>query len=78
MGSPFIRPALVAGNVGGAPSGGASIPQSAVGAGTVSFSSFRGDYDDITAGRITLAVLDLFLILLLAFYVTTRSSQGGS
>ena len=78
MGNPFQRPALVAGSVNGAPSSGAPIPQSAVGAGTVSFASFRGDYDDVTAGRITLAMLDLFLVLLLAFYVTTRSNQGGS
>jgi hypothetical protein len=78
MANPFSRPALVAGSANGAPSQGASIPQSAVGAGTVSFASFRGDYDDIATGRITLAMLDLFLVLLLAFYVTTRSNQGGS
>lgn len=78
MGNPFQRPALVASGQNAAPSSGAAMPQSAVQAGTVSFSSFRGDYDDITAGRITLSMLNLFLILLLAFYVSTRSNQGGS
>jgi hypothetical protein len=37
----------------------------------------RTDVSDATAGRLTLGVVELSLVALIAFYVWTRSAQGG-
>lgn len=45
--------------------------------GNVSSASIGGEIDDLLAGRITLGVVSLSIIGLVAFYVWTRSAQGG-
>jgi hypothetical protein len=45
--------------------------------GNLSFTSAQGELSDVTTGRITLGVVNLALIGLIAFYLWTRSAQGG-
>jgi hypothetical protein len=44
----------------------------------VDFTAVRSDVSDITAGRVTLAMLDLILLGLIGFYLWTKTAQGGS
>lgn len=45
--------------------------------GTVSLGAAQGELSDLMTGRITLAIVDLAFVGLIAFYLWTRSSQGG-
>lgn len=45
--------------------------------GTVSIGSAQQEISDLTAGRITLAMVEITFVGLIAFYLWTRSSQGG-
>lgn len=40
-------------------------------------SAAKSDISDVTTGRITLGMIELTLVGLIAFYVWTRSAQGG-
>jgi hypothetical protein len=53
-------------------SGGAGALGSVPGA-----SAARGEIDDLLAGRLTLSGVGIVVIALVAFYVWTRSAQGG-
>lgn len=41
------------------------------------FSAARSEIGDVTTGRVTLGVVNLALVGLIAFYIWTRSAQGG-
>lgn len=58
-------------------SGGAGTLGSVKGGGGFSIAAARSEIGDATTGRITLAIVDLALIGIVAFYVWTRSAQGG-
>lgn len=45
--------------------------------GTVSLGSAQHEISDLTTGRITLAMVEIAFVGLIAFYLWTRSSQGG-
>lgn len=45
--------------------------------GTVNFSPALSEVSDITTGRITLGMVNLTMLLMIGFYVWTRSAQGG-
>lgn len=74
MANPFGRSAVAAGPAA-APNGGGGLASSAT---NLDFSSARNDISDAMAGRVTLAMLDLFVLALIGFYIYTKSSQGGA
>lgn len=58
-------------------SGGAGVLAPAAQSGRAVATSVRSDITDLTAGRITLGLVELTLVGLIAFYLWTRSQQGG-
>ncbi len=75
MADPFRRSAVAAGPSSAAPAAtttptGLQSP--------VNFAAARGEIGDAFAGRVSLAMLDLILLGLIAFYLWTRTAQGGS
>jgi hypothetical protein len=60
-------------------SGGAgTIGAGSNGGGGFSFAAARAEIDDATTGRITLGVVNLVILGMIAFYIWTRSAQGGA
>ena len=45
--------------------------------GAVSLGTAQTELSDLTTGRITLAMVEVAFVGLIAFYLWTRSSQGG-
>lgn len=45
--------------------------------GTVSVGAAQSELSDLTTGRITLAMVEVAFVGLIAFYLWTRTSQGG-
>lgn len=58
-------------------SGGAGVLGAARTGGGFAVTSARSEISDITTGRITLGMIEIALVGLIAFYVWTRSAQGG-
>lgn len=58
-------------------SGGAGVLAPAAAGGRAVATSVRSDVSDLTAGRITLGLVELTVVSLIAFYLWTRSQQGG-
>lgn len=58
-------------------SGGAGTLGGVAAPGGLSFAAAQNELSDITTGRITLAMVDLALVGIVAFYIWTRSAQGG-
>lgn len=59
------------------PSNGSGPPGVLGGASTVSIGSAQNELSDLMTGRITLAMVEIAFVGLIAFYLWTRSSQGG-
>jgi hypothetical protein len=57
------------------PSNGAGGP--GILGGAVNLGAAQSELSDLTAGRITLAMVEVAFVGLIAFYLWTRSSQGG-
>lgn len=57
------------------PSNGAGGP--GILGGTISAKGVGAEISDLTAGRITLAMVEVAFVGLIAFYLWTRTSQGG-
>jgi hypothetical protein len=60
---------------GPAQSYGAPMPASSTGSGVLA--DFRSATSDVKQGRITIAVLESLVILVVLFYIWTHSVQGG-
>lgn len=60
---------------GPAQSYGAAMPASSTGSGI--FADFRNANTDVRQGRISIAVLETMLILIVIFYIWTHNVQGG-
>lgn len=60
---------------GPAQSYGAPMPQQSTGSGI--FADFRNASSDVRAGRVSIAVLETLIILLVLFYMWTHAVQGG-
>lgn len=67
--------------LGGSPGGGpaqsygAPMPAQSTGSGV--FADFKNASSDVRQGRITIAVLESLLILVVLFYIWTHNVQGG-
>lgn len=66
--------------LGGAPSAGVGsastyMPAQSTGSGV--FADFRNASADVRQGKVTLALVESFIILLVLFYVWTHAVQGG-
>lgn len=59
-----------------APSNG-SGGEGALNVGPLNFSAAANEISDVTTGRITLGMVNLTIVAMLAFYIWTRSVQGG-
>lgn len=57
------------------PSNGAGGP--GILGGAISVGAAQHEISDLTAGRITLAMVEVAFVGLIAFYLWTRSTQGG-
>lgn len=84
MPDPFRRSAVAVGGSASAAPAVTTVPSN-VGGGTtgliggrISFDAARNEISDATAGRVTLAILDLILLGLITFYVVTKSAQGAN
>jgi len=58
------------------PSNGSGGP-GVLGGATVSIGAAQNELSDLMTGRITLAMVEVAFVGLIAFYLWTRSSQGG-
>lgn len=58
-------------------SGGAGVLGAMRTGGGFTAATIRTDLSDVTTGRLTLGVIELALVGLIAFYIWTRSAQGG-
>lgn len=76
MGDPFRRSVVAAGSSSAAQSP-TGIPSNAARS-PVDFTAARADVTDATAGRVTLAMLDLVLLGLIGFYLVTKTVQGAN
>lgn len=62
---------------GGGTQSSATTSTSSTGGG-INFNAVRSDVSAGMAGRISLAMLDLLILGMIAFYIWTRNAQGGS
>jgi uncharacterized membrane protein YeaQ/YmgE (transglycosylase-associated protein family) len=67
--------------MGGAPSAGAfstsTLGMAAQSTGQGAFANIRTAPGDLRSGKITLAVVEAFVLLLVLFYIWTHAVQGG-
>lgn len=70
MGDPFRRNAVSG--------GGGTAAVSGPSTGGLSFTAATTEISEGLSGRISLAMLDFIIVLMIAFYIWTRNAQGGS
>lgn len=71
---PFRRSSVASGS--GAPAS-ATMPVGNGSAQSVSFAAARSELGEAATGRISLAILNTFVLALVVFYIWTRKAQGG-
>lgn len=57
--------------------GNGSGGEGALAIGPLNFSSAVAEIGDVTTGRITLGMVNFTILAMIAFYIWTRSAQGG-
>lgn len=62
---------------GGGPAQSYGAPMPAQSSGSGVFADFRNATSDVRQGRISIAVIESLLILLVLFYIWTHNVQGG-
>lgn len=77
MSNPFARSAYASPSAGSAPSI-ANAPGGVSGASKLNFASTKSELSDAMAGRISLAILNAFVLFLVVFYLWTRRVQAGA